>query len=387
MKLVFFAHPSFLGSQSMARFASMLSEGMEERGHTVQVWSPKARFFRIPLPNSIKKWMGYIDQYIIFRLEVRIRLKGCSPNTIFVFTDNALGPWVPWVNDRPHVTHCHDFLAQRSALDEIIENPTSWTGKLYQSFIRRGYLHGKNFISVSEKTKADLHRFLKSPPLISEVVYNGLNQSFSPYDQNKARTLLSNATDLYLSSGYILHIGGNQWYKNRIGVIEIYNAFRAMGGVKLPLLLVGKKPDLALLEAYESSQFKTEIHFLFSIGDDLLRSAYAGATVFIFPSLAEGFGWPIAEAMASGCPVITTNEAPMTEVAGDAGFLIPHRPGDQHKIKLWAAEAAKVVNQVVELSVEERQKVIEIGLLNSKRFDFDDAINRIEQLYQNIAEV
>ena len=60
--------------------------------------------------------------------------------------------------------------------------------------------------------------------------------------------------------------------------------------------------------------------------DDLVKMAYVGASLFLFPSLAEGFGWPIAEAMASGCPVITTNKRPMTEVTKGTGRLIEKMP-------------------------------------------------------------
>jgi glycosyltransferase involved in cell wall biosynthesis len=382
MKIVFFAHPSFLGSQSMSRFASMLSKGMEQHGHRVEIWSPKAKFFKIPAPMFIRKWLGYIDQYIVFGFEVKKRLKGCSEDTLFVFTDQALGPWIPWINNRPHVIHCHDFLAQRSAKGEIEENPTSWTGRQYQTYIRNGYQKGKNFISVSEKTREDLHRFLLDPPAISEVVYNSLNQTFVPLDQKEARVLLGNKIGLDLNEGYILHIGGNQWYKNRIGVIEIYNEFRLINDITLPLLLIGKQPSASLLEVYERSAFKDDIHFLCDIEDKMLSIAYSGATVFIFPSLAEGFGWPIAEAMACGCPVITTNEAPMTEVAGKAGLFINIKPNDN--IKSWAKKSAQVVNDIVKISIADRKEIVKAGLLNSERFNAKKIIDNVEQVYLKI---
>jgi glycosyltransferase involved in cell wall biosynthesis len=76
----------------------------------------------------------------------------------------------------------------------------------------------------------------------------------------------------------------------------------------IPLLLIGESPDMKLLEAYSKSPFKSDIHILTGIEDKWVQRAYAGAIVFLFPSYAEGFGWPIAEAMASGCPVITTRK-------------------------------------------------------------------------------
>src|SRR5690606_6417880 len=151
-------------------------------------------------------------------------------------------------------------------------------------------------------------------------------------------------TSLDLKEGYILHVGGNDWYKNRGGVIEIYNAWRSGGGGKVPLLLVGNAPDKKILDAYSRSKYKSEIHFLTDKDDEFVRLAYCGALVLLFPSLEEGFGWPIAEAMASGCGVITTGEAPMTEVAGSAGFLIPRRPQDPEESIQWAEHAALVLD-------------------------------------------
>src|SRR5690606_37181181 len=106
--------------------------------------------------------------------------------------------------------------------------------------------------------------------------------------------------------------------------------------------------------------------------------AYSGALVLIFPSLAEGFGWPIAEAMASGCPVITTNEAPMTEVGSNSAFYIPKKPAQSSSVSTWAAEGAKVLNKVYNLPENEKMKLVEAGLLNSLRFDPSSALNKIE---------
>ncbi|WPP52897.1 glycosyltransferase [Catalinimonas niigatensis] len=368
----------------MPRFARMLVDGMAKRGHQLEVWSPRSRAFDIPAPNLLKKWLGYIDQYILFPKEVRKRLKSCSGNTLFVFTDQALGPWIPLVADRPHVIHCHDFLAQRSALGEIAENHTKWTGRQYQAFIRRGYSHGRYFVSVSEKTRRDLHRLLSALPIFSEVVYNGLNSKFVPHDPVESRIQLSRKTGIDLSSGYILHVGGNDWYKNRAGVIAIYNAWRKHNVLVLPLLMVGHHPSKELMKLYLQSPFKNDIYWLSNINDEMVCFAYSGACVFIFPSLAEGFGWPIAEAMASGCPVITTNEAPMTEVGGDAAFYIPRMPPDDSSAGTWAIDGAKVLNEVIVLPACELKDQIEAAFVNARRFDPEITLDRIECIYKKI---
>lgn len=368
----------------MNRFARFLADGMKLRDHEVHIWSPKPRFFKIPGPPLFQKWFGYVDQFLIFPFEVRRRLKMCSADTLFVFTDQALGPWIPLAASRPHVIHCHDFIAQRSALGKLPGAPMGWTGRVYQSYIRQGYMQGKCFISVSQKTKLDLHYFLKSEPIVSEVVFNGLNQLFVHDNQTTARRLLGEKINLKLSSGYILHVGSNMWYKNRLGVIEIYEAFRSISQLDLPLLLIGEPPSIELKFRRAKSAFKTDIIFLNNVDDESIRLAYSGAAVFLFPSLEEGFGWPIAEAMASGCLVITTNQAPMTEVAGSAGFLIERRPSVESHVDAWAVGAAKVVIKVLCLTEYQRQERIESGLLNAKRFNPQLALNLIEEIYKNI---
>lgn len=385
MNIIFFSHPYFLGSQSLPRFTRMLAEGMERRGHQTEIWSPRAYFYNFAGQGSLKKWLGYVDQYLLFPLEVRKRLKKCAPDTLFVFTDQALGPWIPMVAHKNHIVHCHDFLAQRSALRQIPENPVSWTGRRYQKLICAGYCQGKNFISVSEKTRQDLHQFLPDAPSLSEVVYNGLNRNFKPQDPELARTLLGERLGIDLTGGYLLHVGGNQWYKNRIGVIGIYNAWRTKTEAKLPLLMVGARAGAALQKAYENAPFKHDIQLLDAVDDEALQLAYAGASVFLFPSIAEGFGWPIAEAMASGCPVITTHADPMTEVAGHAAFFIPRVPFQKNQFKLWANEAASVIDRVLSLSDTERQTVIKAGFNNVKRFDPDIALDQIEAIYLSLS--
>lgn len=384
MNLVFFAHPSFLGSQSMPRFAGMLAKGMEARGHSIEVWSPDPNFFKVPVPGGLKKWMGYLDQYMVFPAQVNKRMKRLPPDTLFVLTDQALGPWVPLVAHRHHVIHCHDFLAQRSALGEIPQNKVQWTGKKYQQYIRQGYRKGKNFISGSSKTREDLHRFLTSKPLRSVVVHNGLNQKFLPADVSRARTLMSDKTKIDLASGYLLHIGGNQWYKNRVGVLELYDAWRSGTDMKQPLLMIGAQPNEELLHIRNHSQFKNDIFFLTGIDDEYVRIAYNGASLFLFPSLAEGFGWPIAEAMASGCLTLTTDETPMSEVAGDAGFLIPRRPYGAAEAVAWAKVGATTIDKIMRMSVDEREWAIQAGLVNARRFDTDHALNKIEEIYKDI---
>ncbi len=367
----------------MPRFAAMLVKGMQQRGHEVEVCTPDAFFYKLPLPGSFKKWLGYLDQYIVFPAQVRKRLSTYTKSSLFVFTDQALGPWVPLVANRPHVIHCHDFLAQQSALGQIPENPTSNTGKKYQEYIRKGYRQGKNFISVSNKTRQDLHQLLGYIPNCSKMVYNGLNQCFNVLQPHAARAAVMQETGIDTRNGYLLHIGGNQWYKNRTGVIQIYNAWRKEYEIDMPLIMVGAVPNPKLVSEHQQSPYKNDIHLLTGKTDEFIKQAYSGASVFLFPSLAEGFGWPIAEAMASGCPVITTNEVPMTEVGASAAFYIPRKLHNTDS-ELWAVQSAKVVQKIITLSPPDRDLVVGNGINNAGRFNAEKALDQIEKIYTDI---
>lgn len=383
MTIVLLKHPDFTGTHSISLYTGMIAAGLRERNHEVEIWTAGNFFNRLPAPEPLKKWLGYIDRFVVFPFQFRRQLKKMSAETLFVFADHALGSWVSMAAGRPHVIHCHDFMAQRSALGEIPENRVGFSGKIYQYLIRRGYNKGQNFISISKKTQHDLEKFLGRVPKLSEVVYNGLNQNFRPGDTKKAKVLLQKELNLPLGSGFILHVGGDQFYKNRKGVIEIYNSFRKLEKQNIPLLFIGTPPVGEEKSTLQRSPFQKDIFFVSNISNRLLRIAYQGANVLLFPSLDEGFGWPIAEAMASGCPVITTDLAPMNEVAGKGAFYIPRRPSIKDATH-WAEECAERLLNLIQLSEQDRFRLIHSGLENAKRFDTDFALEKIEEIYQNV---
>lgn len=388
MKIVLFTHPCFLTHQSMPRFAQMILVGMKQKGHEVLVWSPKPVFFKMAFKNSfLEKWLGYVDQYLVFPLVIKLRLQKCTKNTLFVFADNALGPWVPLVSHRLHVVHCHDFLAQQSAFGLLPENKTGISGKYYQKFIRWGYRKADNFICISKNTQTDLHLLLTKTLKISQVVYNGLNQNFEPAaNKTQLREALSNRYGIDLSMGYILHVGGNVFYKNKLGVLEIYDQWANDFVAKVPLILVGEPASEEMLAFKKKSIVSQSIYFITHVDDLQLQQLYQAASVMVFPSLYEGFGWPIVEAMASGCLVITTNENPMKEVAGDAGFYIPKKSFNIEELVEWKKIAAQELEKVLQLNPEQNEAATQKSILRSKEFSTQGFVDSIEDIYLEIVD-
>jgi glycosyltransferase involved in cell wall biosynthesis len=383
MRLVLLGHPPSLGSESMPRFAGMIQRGMAARGHSVELWTSQSRLGRLPVPSALaRKWLGYADQFLLYPRALRRRVEQQPADTVFAVTDQALGMWVPGFAHRPHVIHCHDFLALRSALGEFPENRTGWTGQQYQRLIRKGFSQGKAFISVSEKTREDLHRFLPQKPKISEVVYNGLNYPFRPMEPAESIDLLEKTGVEISEAGHVLHVGGNQWYKNRRGVLEIYRTYAATCPRPAALWLVGATLPPELLELAATIPPPGRVHFLNGLDNAKVNAAYSQARVLLFPSLDEGFGWPIVEGMASACPVITTNLAPMTEVAGNAARFIPRVPVNAMEQAAWAKSAAAVLAEVVNMDEDTRANLLEQGRLNAARFDTETAMNSYERIYE-----
>jgi glycosyltransferase involved in cell wall biosynthesis len=131
-----------------------------------------------------------------------------------------------------------------------------------------------------------------------------------------------------------------------------------------------------VLEEIERSLFRRRIHRPGHVSDEQLRALYQGATGFVYVSLMEGFGLPILEAMASGCPVITSNLSSMPEVAGDAALLVtPQR-------HLEIAEAMHRLASDESLRTRLRQR----GQERAGGFSWPRCADRMIELYRSVAQ-
>src|SRR5262249_61146245 len=105
-----------------------------------------------------------------------------------------------------------------------------------------------------------------------------------------------------LPKTYLLHVGGDTWYKNRLGVLLIYSAIRNRLGCDSPDLVMVGPPLRTVTEG---------VHFLSVVTDAELAELYRNAALLLFPSFYEGFGWPIVESQACGCPACITGLPPL----------------------------------------------------------------------------
>ena len=133
----------------------------------------------------------------------------------------------------------------------------------------------------------------------------------------------------------------------------------------------------------ESLPAEAEVRFLQRLDNDVLEALYSLADALLFPSLAEGFGWPIAEGLACGCPVITTGEAPMNEVGGPHAYYLPRLVGAD-AMAAWAAQGARLLESLLERPEAEREAAAQAGMEWAQRYDGEKAIDSYLRVYESV---
>jgi glycosyltransferase involved in cell wall biosynthesis len=356
--------------ESMLRFAVLMERELKAQGHSVKLLQPEPYLGRLfSVTGGLGKWLGYVDKFLLFP----IRLKRVKQNYDVVhICDHSNAMYVKHLAESPHVVTCHDMLAIKSALGEVPQNKVSRTGRTFQRWIVDGLKVAQLIVCDSEATREDLLRVTHRVRESSTVVYLGLNYPYSPMNRVEALGRLGKC-GFDGRIPFFIHVSGGQWYKNQLGVLRIFDNLRKLlTHIQPRLLMVGKPLSNSLLEYIAANGLEGEIQKLFDVSNEDLRAAYSIAEGFIFPSLQEGFGWPVLEAQACGCPVFTTGRPPMTEVGGRGAVYFD--PSD-------VAGAATVIAG----ALEAREAIRQRGLANVSRFSVGQMIQGYTCAYERVA--
>lgn len=238
--------------------------------------------------------------------------------------------------------------------------------------------HANAIIAVSEHTKHDLINVLEVSDERIHVVHNAADPRFRPiHDSNKIK-LIAHKYGIP-ETGYILHVGTLEPRKNLARLIEAYAALLDHLGERAPLLvLVGGKGWFYEEVFQRVAQLRLESRVVFTdfVPDEDLPFLFNGALVFVYPSLYEGFGIPVLEAMACGVPVITSNVSALPEVTGDAGILVD--PTDTGALTTAMATLLE--------DAEQRAALREAGLVQATSFSWERAARETLTVYESIAQ-
>ena len=174
------------------------------------------------------------------------------------------------------------------------------------------------FITVSEFTKKEAVNLLNVPEDRVNVVPNGVNESYQPRDGMVLSERLK-ALDLE-PKRYILSVGTLEPRKNILSLLRAYERLPGTVQSRWPLVIVGMRgwKDRSIAKGIVALERKGIVRPLGYVSDDILPFVYAGAALFIYLSLYEGFGLPLVEAMASGVPVVASSGSSIPEVVGNA---------------------------------------------------------------------
>jgi len=220
-------------------------------------------------------------------------------------------------------------------------------------------------IAVSENTKNDVIEILGISPKRIKVIYEACDEIFM---RKRSQKEIEEVKKKYKISGdYILGVGTLEPRKNLKRLFEAFSLLTESVPVKL--VVTGK---VGWGESIEKLKIKNEkLKILGYVPKEDLAPLYAGAQVFVYPSLYEGFGLPILEAMACGCPVVTSNISSMPEVAGKAAILID--PKNIEDIALGIKKA-----------IEKRDELIREGFERVKNFSWEKNAKETLKIYKEI---
>lgn len=361
--------------QSMDRFARVMLEGLALAGVPAELIQPQPFFGRFRFAGGfVAKWLAYLDKFVLFPRRLRRKLKGAA---LVHICDHSNAMYAERCGVVPVVVTCHDLLAVRGALGEETDCPASATGKLLQRWIVAGLRRASVVACVSRATLADAQRLVaregKSWPRL-ELLSLGLSYPYRKLSAEEARRRLTDASVLAPDAPFVLHVGSNLRRKNREGVLRIFARGRKdWNGL---LVFVGEPLSDALHSLGRQLDVSDRIVEVPQATNELLEALYNCATALLFPSTYEGFGWPIAEAHACGCPVICTDREPMTEVADGAALL--HPVGDEAG---FAADVLRLTNPA------EREHWSAKSLENAQRFSTSRMIAEYGELYRSLAPI
>jgi glycosyltransferase involved in cell wall biosynthesis len=360
---------------SMLAFQRVLERELPRLGCELRVATPAQRLLRVPSSSRLWKWLGYADKFILFRPALAAALRWAD---VVHICDHSNAMYVPWVRRKPNLVTCHDVIAVQAALGMVEGWTVGRSGRLFQRLITRGLGQADLVACVSHLTQRALLALRIADPDKVTIVLNGLNDDFSPIAPEEATRLIA-PFGLPPQDAFLIHVGMDLPRKNRRAVIEAFIALqqraaaRGAPAVVQRLLFVGPALTPPMVELVRQHGMADRISTVRNVSHEELRALYGCATALLFPSLQEGFGWPVIEAQACGCPVFVSDLAPMNEIGGPgAEYIDPKHP--------------EAIADAIERAAPRLPEMRRLGLENAAHYSASKMASNYVALYRRVID-
>ncbi len=331
----------------------------------------------MPLPAETNGWMrrtehtwklpdavvfgGRTLQWLNFE---RLLRKACRHNHFTIYHETGFVPAA--IRTLPIVFTLHDL----SLLDHRATHPRErvW---FFNRFFKRRLAYATHIITVSEFMRREIIEKLHISPDAVTAIHEAPDAHFYPRPPQQVALMCEQHG---WPRDYVLFVGTLEPRKNIAVLID------ALARTKnnVALILAGWRGwgEKTWLEVIEKRGLRGRVHIVNYVSEETLACLYSGAGAFIYPSIYEGFGLPVLEAMACGCPVICSNVASMPEVAGDAALYFSPRDPD---------ELAGRIDRVIEDSAV-KSELVARGLQRATQFSWHQSAAQTVNLFASLIE-
>jgi glycosyltransferase involved in cell wall biosynthesis len=339
--------------QSMIRFAHLLVS-MYQPYAQVHLILPPVLITRLPgLPAVARKYFAYIDKLLLFPLWLALRARSYQ---LVHIADHSNAFYSFFCPPKRCIVTCHDLLAVRGAMgDPVVACEPSAIGIWLQRLIMAGLRRPGAVAFVSQASFNDFQRLVgASSGQRHAVIPNSLN---APFRADLADLdLTAEEQRLIPAEPFLLMVGSALPRKNRPLGLRLLQELGAASSYRLVFAGAPLAPaDQSFIAEY---QLTSRVDVIERPSHALLNHLYCRAHALLFPSLAEGFGWPLIEAQACGCPVIASDTTSIPEVAGEAALY-----AGPHDVATFASHVRALEDPAL------RARLIRQGELNLRRYD------------------
>ncbi len=265
----------------------------------------------------------------------------------------------------PTVVTIHDLIFMRyPQLYTFLDRKIHYRKFLYAA------QNAQHIIAISEQTKRDIIQYLKVPEYKISVVYQGCHKAFKQFYTDDEKNEIRNK--YHLPEKFVLNVGAIEPRKNALEIVKAIEPLK-----DISLVLIGSQTNYyqEILAYCQQHQLSHRVQALSNVSMRDLAIIYQMATLFCYPSLFEGFGIPIIEALFSKTPVITSSGSCFPEAGGDHSIYIP--------LKKPAQEITEAI-QLITSSPSLRNNMIEKGYQYAQRFTDEAVFNQLNNVYQTL---